>query len=53
MFKNSDFINILYYIFIMICIISAILSIFFQTNYLLITGVASIGIATIRYVNKK
>lgn len=51
--NKIDFIEVLYYIFIIICIVSAISSFVFQTKYLLITGISSLGIVTIKQVMKK
>lgn len=51
--NKIDFIEVLYYVFIIICIVSAISSFVFQTKYLLITGISSLGIVTIKQVMKK
>lgn len=50
--NNLDFTTILYYVFIIVCITSAILSFFLQTHYLAITAVSSIGVAVIKIINK-
>lgn len=51
--RKIDIVNILYYIFIIIIVISIVRNLFFADDYLIITAVATFGLVVTRMIRNK